>query len=257
MKNIKRNEPLVTIVTVTYNAAATIGRTMKSVSEQTARDYEHIIMDGVSTDKTLKIVDENKTSRTVVFSSFDQGIYDAMNKAMGHSRGRYLLFLNAGDTFADAETLQRFIDAINKEEPDIIYGQTVSVDKQGKIIGQRHLIAPETLTTDSFKTGMTVCHQAFMVRRDIAPLYDLEYKLSADYEWCIICLQNSKKNVYLGNEPVIHYLNEGMTTKNHSASLNERFKIMCKYYGTIPTVLRHFNFATRYLKRRNNASNIQ
>lgn len=251
-------EPLISIITVTYNASSTIGETMKSVSSQKFTDYEHIIMDGVSTDATLSIAEDLKTSNTHILSSPDHGIYDAMNKAMGVARGQYLLFLNSGDTFANVDVLQRYADAIvNNSYPGIVYGVTVLVDSHRKIVGRRHLEAPRTLSYDSFRKGMVVCHQAFMVARAISPLYNLKYRFSADYEWCIRCLQNTSQAVYIGDEPAIHYLNEGLTTRNHKASLWERFQIMCDYFGTVPTIIRHLRFLGRYMRRRKNSSNIQ
>ena len=257
MNEVKEN-PLVSIITVTFNASETVASTMDSVTSQTARNYEHIIMDGQSTDDTLDLVNTRATEKTRVFSSPDLGIYDAMNKAMGVAKGKYLLFLNAGDRFASAESLDRFLAACETDiAPDIVYGQTVLIDKAGTVLGERHLTAPEQLTHHSFKDGMLVCHQAFMVRKDIAPLYDLQYRFSADYEWCIRCLQNMERSVYLGDEPVIHYLSEGVTIRNHKASLKERFDIMCRYYGTLPTVSRHFKFAARYLRKRKTSVNNQ
>lgn len=251
-------KPLVSVITVCYNAGNTIAATLKSVALQTAVDYEHIIMDGASRDNTLALVRELETPRTKVFSGADHGIYDAMNKALGKASGIYVLFLNSGDTFADSESLQRFIDGATKNIfPDIVYGQTMIVDKDGRILGPRHLTAPAVLELSSFKDGMVVCHQAFMVKKEIAPLYNTDYSYSADYEWCIRCLQLSKSNLYLGERPVIHYLSEGMTTKHHKESLRERYRIMCFYFGTFPTLMRHLRFALRYFKRRKKAFNVQ
>jgi hypothetical protein len=89
--------------------------------------------------------------------------------------------------------------------------------------------------------------------RKIAPLYDLKYRLSADYEWCIRCLQHSKRNCYI-DDVVIDYLSEGMTTANRRASLIERFKIMSKYYGFMPTLARHLRFIPRYFKHKKEIS---
>ncbi len=243
--------PLFTIITVTYNAAATVERTMRSVGSQTCRLYEHIIMDGASTDDTLAIVRSlAQEGRTIIRSKPDNGLYDAMNKAQSIARGDYLIFLNAGDTFHSADTLQHIADRILENDyPGVVYGQTDLVDNDGKRIGSRHLTAPETLTLDSFKRGMLVCHQAFTVLRRIAPTYNTQYRFSADYEWCIVCLQHSRRNVYLP-EVTIDYLSEGTTTANHKASLLERFRIMCTYFGTMPTIVRHIGFALRSLKRK-------
>lgn len=244
-------EPLFAIITATYNAADTIGRTLASVDSQTFPDYEHLVVDGAGNDSTLDIVRGASNSRRRFISEPDNGLYDAMNKGIASTTGRYLIFLNAGDKFHSADTLQVLAEAIKSHDnPGIVYGQTVLVDDTGRYVGPRHLTAPETLTLKSFADGMLVCHQAFVPLRRIAGFYKTEYRFSADYEWCIRCLQHSRHNVGLGDTVTIDYLNEGLTTRNHLPSLLERFKIMSYYYGFIPTVLRHAGFAVRALKRR-------
>ena len=96
---------------------------------------------------------------------------------------------------------------------------------------------------------MVVCHQAFFALRRITDQFRLKYRFSADYDWCIRVLQHSKHNCYL-DEVVADYLMEGMTTANRRASLMERFRIMCYYYGTLPTIWRHLKFSPRFLRRR-------
>jgi len=242
--------PLFSIITVTFNAGSTIGRTLKSVDEQTFTDYEHLIIDGASTDSTLKTIGNNESSRRKVLSERDRGIYDGMNKGISMARGQYLIFLNAGDTFHTSDTLNKIAYAITSNDyPGVVYGQTDLVDNKGNYVAPRHLTAPENLNYKSFSDGMVVCHQAFVALAKLAPLYDLRYRYSADYDWCIQCLQHSRKNVLL-NETIIDYLQEGTTTAHHKASLRERFKIMCYYYGTIPTIIKHAGFIPRYLRRK-------
>lgn len=243
--------PLFSIITVTYNAESTVGTTLESVREQTFTNYEHLIIDGASRDNTLAIVQPYAaTNHLVMRSEPDKGIYDAMNKGISMAKGCYLIFLNAGDAFHTPDTLRKIAATITDNDyPGIVYGQTQLVDADRRRIADRHLRAPETLTYNSFADGMVVCHQAFVALAKLAPLYDLKFKYSADYDWCIQCLQHSRKNVML-DDIVIDYLNEGVTTANHRASLIERFKIMCYYYGTIPTVVRHLSFIPRYLSRR-------
>ncbi len=250
-------QPLFSIITPTYNAAHTIKRTLDSVASQTCSLYEHLIIDGKSTDDTINIVRGCDSDKVISVSEKDQGIYDAMNKGICMAKGKYLIFLNAGDKFHSSDTLQHYADAIMKNEsPGIVYGQTCIVDDDGNYIGPRHLEAPDILTLKSFANGMVVCHQAMAVLRKIVMLYNLKYKYSSDYEWTIICLQHSKLNVGL-KEVTIDYLSEGATTAHHKESLKERFKIMCTYYGTIPTLFRHLKFAVRYLARRGHATNVQ
>ena len=241
------NSPLISIITVCYNAAPTIGATMRSVAAQTATDYEHIVVDGVSKDGTLDIARSLATERTYIESSPDHGIYDAMNKGMGLSRGKYLIFLNAGDKFHSEDSLRQITDAIRANDfPGAVYGQTNLVDSDGKYLGPRHLTAPERLTLRDFAGGMKVCHQAFVALKRIAPLYNTAWRFSADYEWCIRVLQHSRRNVYTGTV-LIDYLSEGTTTRNRMASLIERYKIMCRYYGRVSTTLRHLGFAPRFV----------
>ncbi|MCM1093252.1 MAG: glycosyltransferase [Bacteroides sp.] len=238
--------PLFTIITVTYNAQNTLPPTLKSVAEQSCRLFEYIIMDGASSDKTLKIAIDAAIPEARVYSSPDKGIYDAMNKAMQIAKGDYLIFLNAGDSFHTADTLELIARTIiDADYPGIAYGQTDLVDSSRKFIAPRHLTAPETLTLKSFAEGMTVCHQAFIVNRKLAQLYNLKYRYSADYDWCIRCLQRSRRNCYIP-EVLIDYLVEGETTRHRRASLWERFRIMSYYYGFFPTLIRHIGFIPRF-----------
>lgn len=242
--------PLFSIITVTYNAAATLPPTLKSVKEQTCRLYEYIIIDGASKDETVRLANESGIQSLNLISEPDRGLYDAMNKGLGVANGDYVIFLNAGDSFHSKDTLQQIADAImDNDYPGIVYGQTQIVDSARNRIGDRHLTAPSVLTLDSFKNGMVVCHQAFIVLRKLVDNYDTRYRYSADYEWCIRCLQRSHRNYYVDGL-LIDYLSEGMTTAHHKASLIERFRIMSHYYGLLPTVVRHFKFFFRNLKRR-------
>lgn len=240
-------EPLISIITITFNAAGNLVPTMDSVSSQSFRNFEHIIIDGASTDNTLGIARSYPGVR--ILSEKDRGLYDAMNKGINMARGRYLLFLNAGDAFHDRHVLHRYAARAEKED-DIIFADTVIVDYDRKIVAPRHLTAPARLTVDSFRQGMLVCHQAFMVKKEIAPEYDLQYRFSADYDWTIRCMKNTTPEKCTNlNMIAIDYLSDGMTDRNKIASLKERYRIMSRHYGKIPTLLRHFGFALRALKR--------
>lgn len=250
-------DPLFSIITVTWNAADVITPTLESVQRQTSSDYEVLIIDGASTDDTLSIVRRASIATLRVFSEPDKGLYDAMNKGIARARGRYIVFLNAGDAFADDTVLARLARLV-ADNPGVIYGQTQLVDNNGNVVGSRHLNAPKRLTASSFLRGMVVCHQAFFARRDLVPPFDLQYKLSADYDWCIKVLRKSPANAYVGPKPIISYLADGMTTRHHRESLRERFRIMSHHYGMVKAVLRHLSFIPRYLKRRfGSSANIQ
>lgn len=243
--------PLFSIITVTWNASSVLPATLGSVAEQTFRDYEHIIMDGSSTDGTPLLAQQmNDPEHIRVWSEPDSGLYDAMNKAMERVRGEYFIFLNAGDTFHSSDTLAIIAEGVRANgHPGIIYGQTQIVDSLRRRVADRHLTAPQQLTLRSFADGMVVCHQAFIVNSRVATPFDTSYRYSADYEWCIRCLQHSRLNVYIP-AIIIDYLMEGLSTAHRFASLRERFSIMCRYYGVAATVGRHISFLPRFIRRR-------
>lgn len=242
--------PLFSIITVTYNASSTIDATLKSVASQTCRLFEYIIVDGKSSDDTVEKARRSGIKEMIVISEKDNGLYDAMNKGMAIARGDYLIFLNAGDALTGDDTLARIADVImDNDYPGIVYGQTRIVDSNRRFVADRHLTAPDILTLDSFADGMLVCHQAFIALRKLTSPYDLRYRYSADYDWCIKVLQRSRRNVST-NSVIIDYLNEGVTTANRRKSLMERFNIMCRYYGVWHTVVNHLRFLPRFLRRR-------
>ena len=242
--------PIFSIITVTYNAESTIEATMRSIKQQTFRPIEHIIIDGASKDNTLYIINKYKDENTKVISEPDQGLYDAMNKGIRMATGTYLCFLNAGDTFHEQDTLAKMVNGAglmaNEKLPAILYGQTAIVDAERHFLRMRHHTAPEVLTWKSFQQGMLVCHQAFFVKRTLADPYDLQYKYSSDYDWCIRMMKKADviSNTHL---ILIDYLDEGMTTRHHRASLIERLRIMAKHYGWGKTLLMHLWFVIRLL----------
>lgn len=239
---------MISIITITYNAERFILPTLESVARQTFRNYEHIIVDGASSDNTVATARQYDGVR--ILSEKDRGLYDAMNKGIDLSRGRYLLFLNAGDAFHSDKVLARYAEHARKGD-DIIYADTVIVDEARHIIAKRHLSAPVSLTFESFSKGMLICHQAFMVRKELAPKYDEQYKFSADYDWTVRCIKAADPRRCTNLDMIsIDYLQDGLTDNNKLKSLRERYRIMCRHYGTTRTMLNHFYFLLRAVSRK-------
>ena len=249
--------PKITIATVTYNAEKSLQATLDSVASQTYPNIEHLIIDGCSKDQTMELIHRYVDSNTgkqiphdiKVIREPDKGLYDAMNKAIEHAEGEYICFLNAGDRLHQADTIQKIMEQIrvNEESPAVIYGETDLVDATGRFLRHRRLQIPEQLHWKSFLQGMLVCHQSFYVRTDLARKehYDLKYRYSADYDWCIRCLKQAKV-IYNTRLVLSHFLEAGISTQQRKASLKERYAIMCKYYGKFATVLLHVWFAIRF-----------
>lgn len=244
-------KPKFSIITITFNAATVIEHTLKSVLEQSYGNYEYLLIDGGSTDDTVAKAKASGVAFSHIVSEPDKGLYDAMNKGIRLASGDYLCFLNAGDAFHGKDTLQAIVKAIENEEelPDVLYGETAEVDAERNFVRMRRLKAPAKLDWRSFRHGMLVCHQAFYARREIAPLYNLEYRLSSDVDWCIRVMKRARKLVNV-NAVVIDYLQNGLSIQNHRASLKERFRIMSRHYGLLPTIGRHLWFVIRAVIKR-------
>lgn len=262
-----KDKPIViTIATVTYNAEQTLPTTLESVAEQTYPHIEHLIIDGCSKDRTMeqihRYVDANTGKEHPhdirMIREPDKGLYDAMNKALEHAEGDYIVFLNAGDKLHAPDTLEQVFCRIAKTDrplPAIVYGETDCVDSEGRFIRHRRLLAPRRLNWRSFRWGMLVCHQSFYVQTKLArqESYNLSYRFSADYDWCIRLLKRAKRlklSIYNSKQILTDYLSEGLTTQNHQDSLWERFRIMTVHYGWIRTVILHGWFSVRAFLRK-------
>ena len=136
--------------------------------------------------------------------------------------------------------------------PGVLYGDTDIVNMEGRFLRHRRLSPPVRLSWRSFKWGMLVCHQSFYARTDIAKQihYNLEYRYSADVDWCIRIMKEAKRrhlplrNV---NAVITNYLDGGMSIQNHRASLKERFQVMRSHYGLLTTLFVHAWFVVRSL----------
>ncbi len=236
--------PKISIITVTFNAEEVLGRTLESIRNQEYNNIESIIVDGASKDKTLDIVNQFSDVVTKWISEPDKGLYDAMNKGLEMATGDYVWFLNAGDTIAKKDILS-YLFGQEFVMRDIYYGDTLIVDDKGNHIGGRRLKPKKDLTWKSFKWGMLVCHQAILVKRSIAPKYDLNYKIAADYEWV---LESFKRAEYIvgTRHKVACFLSGGLSRKNIMRANFERFKIMKKYYGFFTSLLYNFLMIFRF-----------
>lgn len=242
-------QPSLSIITVVYNNARDIERTIRSVIGQTYPRIEYLVVDGGSTDGTVDVIKRYDAQITRWVSEPDKGIYDAMNKGLAMATGDYVLFMNSGDEVYAPDTVAR----VFATEPgaDIYYGETELFDDKWESLGLRRHHIPERFTWRSFRFGMNVSHQAIYIRRAIAEPYDIQYQLSADIDWVIRAAKKANRTANT-RMLVAKYLVGGMSKKRHRQSLLERFRIFSKHYGLLPNILNHaviaFNLATYYLR---------
>jgi glycosyltransferase involved in cell wall biosynthesis len=244
-------KPKLSVITIVYNNVRHIERTILSVINQTYTNIEYILVDGFSTDGTLEIVQQYTSQIETLISEKDKGIYDAMNKGLAVAKGDYVIFMNSGDEFYSSDTVDKVFATAN--DADIYYGETEMIDETGNSLGQRRHKAPEQFTWRHFKYGMSISHQAIYIKRSLTQPYDPQYQLSADIDWILQAAKKAKKIVNV-HQYVAKYLVGGMSKKKHKQSLAERFAIMRKHYGLLPTVFNHaviaFNLGWYWLLNR-------
>ncbi|MDR2936003.1 MAG: glycosyltransferase [Rikenellaceae bacterium] len=233
--------PKISVITVTYNDAAGLRRTLENLARVDYPTLEIVVVDGASTDGTRQVIDRfaHRIDRWV--SEPDRGIYDAMNKGMALASGDYFWFVNAGDTLFDpAEVLEIF----GREDirGDVYYGETVVIAPSGKILGLRRKKLPEHMTWRDLRRGMVVCHQSVIVARGVAPAYDLRYRYAADVAWVLESLKRARTVVNTGLVLSV-FETGGTSTRHRRESLAERFSIMREYFGLASTVWAHIGFA--------------
>jgi glycosyltransferase involved in cell wall biosynthesis len=173
------------VITVSFNSAATIGDTLSSIAEQTWPDLEHIVIDGGSTDDTLEIVRRSGKHLAYVVSQRDAGIYDAMNKGVAAATGEIIGFLNADDRYAHKDVLRDVADAMESGEIDAVFGDVAffrSEDPNGVV--RRYRSA--RFRPDRIAWGWMPAHPSLFVRKEIFSRvgpFSTQFRIAGDFEW--------------------------------------------------------------------------
>jgi glycosyltransferase involved in cell wall biosynthesis len=235
-------QPLLSVITVVYNNAKDIERTIRSVVNQTYHNIEYIVIDGASNDGTMAIIHQYKNQIAQIISEPDKGIYDAMNKGLKIATGDYVLFMNSGDEFFEKDTVQKVFSLA--PNADIYYGETEIINEDLVSQGRRRHQIPKKLSINSFKYGMSICHQAIYIKKSLTGFYNSEYKLSADIDWILSALSKAKTTVN-AQIYVAKYLIGGQSKQKHRQSLIERYQIFKKYYGFLPNIFHHLIIAIK------------
>lgn len=176
------NYPFFSVITVCKNSEINIQSCLTSLYEQEYKNYEHIIQDGISTDNTHEIIVKNSNSKQKLYIERDNGIYDALNKAISKSRGKYVLLLHSDDQFYDKDVLQKLKNEIVINNfPRIIINNIVYIDAKGNVT---RTWKSELPTVKKIKFGWMAPHTGLVLKKDIlneVEPYDINFKISADY----------------------------------------------------------------------------
>lgn len=240
--------PKISIITVCYNAEKHIRKTMDGVFAQTYANIEYIIIDGGSKDGTVAIIREYESRISYWVSEKDGGLYDAMNKGLSAATGDYVFFLNADDQFYDNDVLSKVV--ASAEWPDVYYGDVMVIDEHDNNVGLRSERTPHKVPLHlhwrSLQHGMVVSHQAFFVKRTIAPLYNLSYKIASDIDWMIKVLKQAK-SVHNTHLVIAKFRTGGSSKQRQKLAWKERYQILGNHYGVVKNFLNHAYIAGRYI----------
>lgn len=239
-------KPKISIITVVFNAKEALEQTINNIRQLEYDNLEYIIVDGGSTDGTKEVIENNSLFISSWISEPDKGLYDAMNKGLRLATGSYVWFINAGDLIYSPHILNNIFSGY-ENYADIYYGDTVILAEDGSVKGLRGKKLPKKLSLKSYRLGMVVCHQSFIVRRAIAPRYNLRYRFAADVDWVMECTRRAKTIV---NTRFIlsKFVEGGISSKQRTKSLKERYRIMLKHFGKSKTIYYHFLIALDIFK---------
>ena len=245
------SQKLISIITIHFNHFGGLKRTVDSIRNQSDREsFEWIVIDGGSTDGSADYLHGLGNNIDCLISEKDGGIYDAMNKGIRKSSGRYLWFVNAGDTIHDSKVVENLVGAVSgfssKNQgmlPDVIFGDTMFVEPDGKEVGLISRLKPQPFPSrlhgGSFRFGMNVCHQSLLVNRDLVVEYDVNYRLAADVDWIIGVLKRMKGQSMRVEFVVSDFELGGSSYQHTKKAWNERYDVLSKHYGLIPNFFAH------------------
>ena len=232
--------PLLSIVTVVYNARDYLDITLNSVRSQTYKNFEYLIVDGGSTDGTLDLIKENDTAITTWISEPDNGIFDAMNKALHLCKGQYVCFLNAADTFYEDTTLESVAREIEETGLlDFYYGDELIVAEDG---------TPKKLRKariDGEKLGFEIPHQSTFVKVSVHKNYpfDTSYTIAADRILYAELFLHNHSHHYL-SVPVAQFM-DGGASSDRKLRRKENYRYLKRYYGTVAVIKSKLNYGLR------------
>ncbi len=226
------------VITVCYNSAETIARTLRSVREQTHGNVEHIIVDGGSKDYTLEVVAAEGAHVAKLVSERDKGIYDAMNKGIQLATGNVVVFLNADDLYKDAGVLARVTAVMQAEQLDALYGDVEFFrPEQQDVVVRRYnsgRFSPARLGW-----GWMPAHPALFVRKALFDRYGLfrtDYRIAGDFEFIARVFKHTDLRHRHLPESLVRMQLGGVSTSGWRATLllNQEMMRACRA-NSIPT----------------------
>ena len=192
--------PVVSVITVVRNGAATVADALCSVAAQNCANIEHIVIDGASTDGTQDVIRQYDAGVATFISEPDDGLYYAMNKGIALAKGEIIGFLNSDDVYADARVLEDVAAALQDPAVDACYGDLVYVarDNPGRVV---RYWKSRDYAAGLIEKGWMPAHPTFFIRKRILEEvggFNTRYRLQADYDLMIrLFVTRGIRTVYL------------------------------------------------------------
>jgi glycosyltransferase involved in cell wall biosynthesis len=220
-------KPLVSVIIVVRNCEKHLAQTISSVIDQTYKNIELIIIDGNSTDGTVDLIRKYETSISNWVSEPDDGIYDAMNKAIKLCKGDYLYFLNCADYFAHLDTLETAVKYLRHKMPDILHGNILCVHEDGVQAKSTQINSEYDLFRE------TISHQALFTARHVfntVGVFDKSYRICADREWLLRALKVHKFALTYIDIPICIFDRSGVSSRQRLQLRLENLKINLRHF---------------------------
>lgn len=222
MSNIK-----LTIITVCYNAENCIKKTFDSLLNQTFSDYEYLIIDGASKDKTLLIIEEykplfvKKGVKLRVISEPDKGIYDAMNKGIKYATGEWIEFFNAGTDYTDEDVLSKVMNVLNETNAEIVHGDFIRIPFGGRV--NRYV---DTSDASALKKNMNLSHESCFFNRLMHKKYPYNTRISivADYN-SVLKMYLDERSFYHLPFTIVNFYEDGFSSQNRIKTIKQAMKV--------------------------------
>lgn len=219
----------ISIITVVYNNEKTIKDALNSVLGQTYKDIEYIIVDGKSNDKTVSIIKEYENKLGCFISEEDFGIYDAMNKGIKAATGDVIGILNSDDLYQDTNVIETVMNQFNQNPSiDVVYGDLVYVksDNVNKVVRNWK---SNSYYNSFFDNGNVPPHPSLFVKKSVyekAGLFNLDFKLAADYEFMLRIFKKHNFNSKYINRVIVKMRLGGATNQNFSNIKKQNIEIL-------------------------------
>ena len=223
-------QPFFSIITICKNSKKDIQECLSSIYSQSFKDFEHIICDGNSIDGTLNIINKIKNKNTRLFIADDQGLYDALNKGISKSIGKYIVILHSDDKFYNDDVLRNLNkEILTNSYPPIVIANIVYINAKGTILRRWKSDLP---SINKIKRGWMAPHTGLVLKNEITKLlgpYNTKLKISADYEYELRLFKNHLNDVINSNIILIKMKIGGVSNRDINSFLRktfEDFKVM-------------------------------